>query len=1123
MRRDITSIAGLGISAMAFAVLVSAPVRAQIEAAPDPAPATQQTAAPADKDAVKGGKFTLEQAELMVGEEAAEKMALISQKRQLQIDKLKALLSNPDYRKDPARAPKVIHMLAEAYWEESFYQYMKARQVWDSAYEQFDAGTLKEMPPEPQEDYVTSLEYYRTILKEFPEYSRFDEVLFYIGKGAMKEGKAKKNVTLQKEGVNYLDRLVKNYPESKWLPQAHLAMAEYYFETNKLYYAQVNYEVILNKYPKAQMFNYAQYKLSWVYFNLSEMEKAIEGFKKVVAAVSGKKGKGVIDFRNQALSDLVVCFAEIDNGWQQALDYFKSVLDTDEAYVKMRTLADLYVGQEKIIEAIDLFRHFIEREKTTKGVVEYYTIILSLYQNTNDLQNLDLVTMEALNYFDPKGTWYTANKKDEEITKEADTLGEKYVFYLANYYHREAQKLEEKKEKAAKGFYAKAADKYRVYLSRFSEWERAYVVNFYYAEILYVQLEDYEAATEQYNAVIARDTKGEYVEDAALGVIYCYGKLMAKAGLQEMTKSGKLETFKVDPKNAKREFDKSPLHPLEVGYVKSADKYVSLLMELLKDPEVRKKTPDRGSAIPEIMFLAADVLYKHGEFEEAVVRLKILFDYEKTSKYAAYAVFTLLDCYQRLNRWPQVEEWARNLIKAKNFTVKKEPELRKIVAIAMTENARVLSMENKFDAAGKEAMRVYEEFKSDKVMASAALYNVAVLYEDQRNVDRAIDAYKRVAKEYPDSEVAPKAIFSIGSIQESQTEFENAAKSFENMAQFKSKKKPTDSDKDKLANWEEIQRLMAEAFQNAGLIREALGDYNGAIKAYETFTTIFPDHADTPKVSFRIGLAYEAMGDAASYNKAFAHYQKWLLKKYKVMDLTVEAWTRSGDMLKKTGKVAKRLEATKMFNQAIKQFNAIGDDQTAIGNAKKYAAQAAFELADYGYDDFAKLTIPSTLNPTKLKKALTDKAESQIATEAMFNQVLDFKSGPWSAGALFKIGLLYYEFKEQLLNVPVPEGLDPDTEVLYLAVIDEIAAPVEAKALRAFENALNLAHDKKVYNDFSKSCAQYAAKVNQDTFPVSGDDQVYSNRMKDSVTSISFINSLKRGDVEIKYIEEAAK
>ncbi len=1115
MRNTITSIAG--ISAVAIAMLTGPVVALGQEAATQGA-VDQQEAPAGEQKAVQGGKFTLEDAEVMVGEAVKEKMAEISLRRQEQIQRLRDLLANPDYRKDPTRAPGVLHRLAEAYWDESFYQYMKARDEWDKAYEQYDKGLLKELPPEPVEDYSQSLEYYRMVLKDFPEYQRFDEVLFYIGKGAMKEGKAKRNVALQKEGVNYLDRLVKNYPESKWLAQSHLAMAEYYFESNKLYYAQVNYETILTKFPKSPMYNYALYKLSWVYFNMGEMEKAIDGFKRVVAAVSGGKGKGTIEFRNQALNDLVSCFAEIDNGWQEALDYFKSVLPEDETYVKMRMLADLYVGQDKVIEAIELFRHFIERDKTGRAVPEYYGIILSLYQNTNDIPALDETTIEIMNYFDPKGTWYTANKKDVDLLKEADTLGEKYVYYLGNHYHSAAQKAEEKKDKGAKAMYAKAADKYRLYLTRFSEWERAYMVNFYYAEILYAQIQDYQAAADQYNAVIERDKKGDYMEDAALGVIYCYGELMVSAGLQEVSKSGKFEVYKVDPKAQKKNFEKTDLHPLEQNYVKAADKYVDLLTDLLTDPEVRKKNPKRGEAIPEVMYLAADVLYRHGQFEDAVKRLQILFAYDSQSKYAAYAVFTLLDCYQRLNRWPQVEEWARKLIDARNFTVKKEGELRKIVAIAMTENARVLSMEGKTDAAGKEAMRVYEEFKGDKDMASSALYNVAVLYEDQRNVDKAIQTYKRVVKEYPDSEVAPKSVFAIGSIQESQTEFEDAAKTFESMVQFRNKKKPTDPDK--LANWEQLQVDMADALQNAGMIREALGDYSGAVKSYESFISIFPNHPATPAVSLRIGKVYEDSGES---QKALTQYQKWIGRGYKVPELEVEAWVRSGAMLKKLNKDKRRTEATRMFTTAITKFNEIGDNQTALAAAKNFAAQAMFELADYAYDDFAKLTIPSTLNPYKLKKALTDKAEAQQKAESMFNQVLDFKSGPWSAGALFKIGMLYYTFKEELLNVPVPEGLDPDTEIMYMAVIDEIAAPVEAKAMRAFENALNLAHEKKVYNSYSKSCAEYAAKVNQDSFPVSGDELVKSNREKDSVTSTSFINTLKRGDVEIKYLEEAAK
>lgn len=1073
----------------------------------------EQNAAKAPAGKVRGGEFTLEKAEAIEHEKVAEKMRLISLKRQEQISKLKQLLDNPDYRKDANRAPKVLHMLAENYWQEQLYQYLQARRTWEQAMDQFDAGTLSEKPAEPVEDYSDSLEYYRKILREFPNYTRFDEVLYYLGKGAMKEGKAKTNIALQKEGVDYLNRLEKNYPKSPWIANSLLAMAEYYFEITLLYYAKVNYEKIISDFPKDQMLNYARYKLAWVYFNLGEIEMAIDNFKLVVAAVSSGHARGVVEFRNQALNDLVVTFAEVPDGWRDARDYFLSVLDEKGAYKKMRALADLYVGQDKVIEAIDLFRHFIEREKTTKNIPEYYAIILDLYKNTNDMPNLDKVTTEVLDYFAPKDTWRIANKDNTDVVTEADGLTEKFVLYLANFYHREAQRLK------SRDFYMKAADKYKTYLSRFAESEKAYVVNFYYAEILYDQMKDYAEAGAQYKAVIQRDTKGEFVEDAALGVIYTYEELMVKEGLREDSKGDGIKLVKVDPKLAEAPIPETELHPMEKDYIAAADKYVELLTDLIKDPEIRKKNPKRGEKIPEIMFIAAQTFYKHGKFQDSVKRLKILFEYDSQSKFAAYAVFTLLDCYQRLKQWPRVEEWARKLIDAKNFTVKPRKELEKIVAIAMTENARMLSMEKRFDDAGKEAMRVYEEFKSDKAMASKALFNVAALYESQKRVDKAIETYKRVAKEFPLSEVAPEAVFTIGMIQESQTEFEAAAKTFESMERFKDRKKPTGDDEKAKKDYELIFTQMADAMQNAGLIRDALGDSKGAIEAFRRFVALFPNHNDVPKIYLRIGHVLEQAGDKAG---AFKQYQSWLSKKYKDTSMSVEVLVRSGAILKEMDKARNRINASQFFSKALDVFMTIADEKM-VKKCKKYAAQARFELADYLYDDFNALKIPPTLKVNVLKKALEAKAEAQQKAEKLFDSVLDFKSGPWSAGALYKIGLLYYQFKEELLNVPAPEGLDPDTENMYFAILEQIAAPVEEKSLRAFERALKLAHEKRVYNEFSKSCAEYASKVNKDTFPVSGDDLVKPDHIKDTLASTSFIRSLRRGDVEVKMIKEATR
>ncbi len=1143
---------------LCLALLMAIPAVAQSQGQPRGSEGGKaEASAPAEGQqpgTARSGKFSLEQAEALANESLAAKMRAISEKRRENIAKLEQLLANPDYRKDPERAPKVMHMLAEAWWEERLYQYLQQRAEWEKAMEAYNQGRLTEPPAEPVEDYTESLNLYRRILQEFPGYARIDEVYYYLGKGALKEGKAKKNRALQKEGVEYLNRLVKDYPKSKWIAEALLAMAEYYFETNSLFYAKTNYERIIQQFPNSSMVNYAMYKLAWVYFNLREYDTAIEMFQKVVAAV-GKQGtgKGVIEFRNQALNDLVVTFAEVDNGWQRARDYFLKVMPEEEAYKKLRMLGDLYVGQDKIPEAVALFRHFIERERTTPTIVEYYKILLSVYKNTNDYDNLDRVTMEALEYFKPNGSWRTANRNREETLQEADALTEEYLLYIANYYHREAQRLNRA------DLYRKAADKYQVYLSRFHDSKNAYVVNFYYAEILYDQMKDYQQALEQYKKVIERDTKGEYVEDAALGVIYATQELMVAAGITEGTKKGEgIEVVRVDPKKAEAPIPETDLHPLEVDYVSAADTYVRLLTDLIRDPEVRKKNPKRGEKIPEIMFIAAQVFYRHGKFQDAVERLQVLFEYDPSSKFAAYAVFTLLDCYQRLQQWTKVEEWARRLIAARNFTVKSEKELKKIVAIAMTENARLLSVEKKYGQASDEAMRVYEEFRGNEELASKALFNVAALYESQKEPDKAIRIYLRVVREFPKSDVAPEALFTVAMIYESQTEFEKAAETFEAMEQFRTIPAPQAGDsEEKKESYRHLQTQMADAFQNAGLIREALGEYRDAIEVYQKFLKQFPEHPDAPMVHLRIGRAYEAMKTAEGLRKAHETYAAWLKKGYKRGDLAVEAAARAGDCLKRLDKVKQRKAAVAFFQQALEIFGRLQEAE-AVRYSKQYAAQAAFELADYLYDDFSELRIPSTVDPGVLKKALAAKAEAQQRAEKAFDAVLSYKSGGWSAGALFKMGLLYYEFYKELDNVPIPDcpcpgvpqkdcrivqaafrngdldtiqkydwGMEwlsvaPTFQDQYRSILEEIMRPVQEKSLRAFERALTLAHEEKVYNQWSRACAEYAVRVNPDTFPVVGDELTRNNRSKDTLATTSFIRTLRRQGVEVRMVEEVA-
>jgi len=652
-----------------------------------------------------------------------------------------------------------------------------------------------------------------------------------------------------------------------------------------------------------------------------------------------------------------------------------------------------------------------------------------------------------IDYFDHDGTWWSANTANKEVQKQADTMAENTLLFIANHYHRQAQK-----KKDDKGLYAQAAKDYALFLKKFPSSKKAYVVNFYYAEILYHDLQDYEGAAEQYGEVVKKDTKGEFVEDAALGVLYCYEELMVKEGVREFaTKGQKIERVKLSAKEVrerKAAIPKTPLHLREEQYVGAADKYVEILMPFVRDAELRKKEDEkaaaakkkgedyvpRGSDIPRIMFIAADVFYQHGQFEDAVKRLKTIFEYDPNHEFAGVAVNTLLDAYVRLRHWDQVEFWARELIRVKNFKVKTQKELEQIVATAINEGARDKVVGGDVSAAVAEMERLLKEFqRKDPELAAKVMYNLAALYERAHDRKKAIATYEKVIKTYPKSPMAAEAQYTIGLMYEGQTMFTQAAETFEEF----SDKRFRDFDK------------APQALLNAALLREAIEDYDGAIKAYETYVSLFADKkgvTNVPDVYFRIGIIEEQKKSQSGWQAAHAHYLQFA-KKY-AKDPTqqaklVEAYARAGRALKLIDKNVHRKEATKLLEQAAQIYAKLPPDQQR-GSARHQGAMALFEIAEYVFDDYAAVKILAT-DPRELKKVLIKKAELFAAAEKLYDQVLVLKSSGWTAGAMFRQGLLYYDFAENLLNAPVPEDLDEDMQAEYVMALEEFAAPVQEK------------------------------------------------------------------------------
>jgi tetratricopeptide (TPR) repeat protein len=931
----------------------------------------------------------------------------------------------------------------------------------------------------------------------------------------------------------------------------------------------MNYETIVQNFRTSHMFNYALYKLGWVYFNLREFERAVETFQAVVREIDKSKTKQ-IEFRDQALNDLVPAYAELERGWPLAKAYYTKVEGEKKMWLRLEKLAGLYVANDKQELAIELHAHFIEEKPTDPRCVDWWETIVDIYMGLEKFDDIENAIRKFLAFTDERtAPWVAANKANAEKMEKAAKLGETYLIFMSNHFHQTAQKIEEQQKsmEAARPYYVKAAADYAEFVRRYPESKKAYIVNFYYAEILFLQLKDFAKAREQYKRVIERDKQGEYLEDAALGVIYSVEELLKRTRarydydkkqwiddasapplvvvqtsegattVQKTKLSAESNVTEEEIKAAQVPKKRQELHPLERDFVDAADKYVTLMEELKKakgEPWMKKK--GRGKDVPGIMYVAAATYYERGQYPESIERLERVYRYDQARVESEIAVKTLIDIYARQKNWVKIEEWARAMLARKKMLLFKVKDLRKYVAVSVGEQARELAERKDFEGAHAKYDTILSEFRKDEPeLAAISLFNKAAIYEIQKEEKKAIQTYERVVKEFKNSEVAPEAMFNIGMIYEAQTQFRDAADAFLRMAKIR-----------KNAN-------AAQALINAGQILNALGQHKEAIAAYGDFIKVAGGLGDKeadskrlaaliPDAHLEIGRVNERMGGAGA-GAALKAYALVAARFGARPELQVEAIGRSMKILIEQDRGAKKPKNGKKITDYIKQVLKIWENPAArAGNAQYYFAQSLFQSAEFLFDTFAKLTLRDVRDVKGLRPMLEKQATTLKAAEKAYFEVIDSTSSGqgkyFAACAAYKVGMLYFRFKEDLFNAPLPKQVEraveagfTEVEDRYRQAIEQVAAPIEEQSLVALRGAIQTAHNLGAYNDCTRQAGEVAAKVNPNEYPTVEKDPnlpkattaLNSSKTTDTATSAAFITRVRRGKFTVSYKPEDIK
>src|SRR5580704_2596516 len=216
---------------------------------------------------------------------------------------------------------------------------------------------------------------YTALLKAYPKYERNDSVLYQLARAYELNAQPDK-------GLASLDRLVAQYPNSRFIDEAQFRRGEILF-TDKAYpKAQAAYESVIKIGSSSAFYNQSLYKHGWSLFKQGENERSLDSFAGVLDSELVAKNDPnkliEIDTLTRANRELVEDTFRVMSITYSYLDGPKTIDD----FVKRRTqpgqlpraysyllyarLGDLYIEKERYTDAADSYRAFVSRDRNNE-------------------------------------------------------------------------------------------------------------------------------------------------------------------------------------------------------------------------------------------------------------------------------------------------------------------------------------------------------------------------------------------------------------------------------------------------------------------------------------------------------------------------------------------------------------------------------------------------------------------------------------------------------------------------------------------------------------------------------------------------------------------------------------
>jgi TolA-binding protein len=479
-----------------------------------------------------------------------------------------------------------------------------------------------------------AIKYYTLMKNEYPNYSKLDEVLYYL---AYEYEQAKDLKNARK--VYY--ELIQKAPKSPYIPNAYLAFGELFFQEaqgdpSSWPLAEKAY-IEVTKYPPPdnKVYGYARYKLAYTYWNTTDFTKALSEFKKVIeygdqfAQLPNAK-----QLQAAARRDLVPVYA-IQGKPEAAYAFFRPLAgdkgDSDEKTIEMMNqLGFAYLDTGHYPEAIALYQDLLKRDKG-KRFCHYQTQITLAVQalKASDKESIIKELDRQVGVFKE----FTASGNSDADKLECANRTAELLAETGMSWHLEAVGSggvrgtgDQKTMDAAATLYKKVGENFTAQdFAKFKfprivkeDWPTLYKIRYAMADLLYFQ-QKWDKCGPAFDAVVAENPQGEDAAEAAYAAVLCYQKMYDQMYQGNADRKGKglgPKGGSKEDQNAKKgeweKFKPKPLSDMQKGMVTAFNRYICYIKPPKGDAEKEEQYVD-------VKFARARTYYEAQHWEEAAL------------------------------------------------------------------------------------------------------------------------------------------------------------------------------------------------------------------------------------------------------------------------------------------------------------------------------------------------------------------------------------------------------------------------------------------------------------------------------------------------------------------------